>query len=595
MAINFKLKSDKEIIEYLKEEYKLLVENFLYHKENPTGKENIKAANKWFEECINNKDYQVLYKGLELDVVELMDADIFPIIKNALDNIVSAGKELYDRQIQNNNQYMDKGANMGLFDNLFKSKNAKIDLEMQKLKELSLKFISTEELYNKLSRYEDSVFLDYSEIGKINDLNDNIFRIRDWVFSENYEGTISKSEVLVMIDNYISSNKLDKRGKRMNFVVEKNGKDYVFKRFIEALSFSQSVEKETSNKVAILQKEIEVNSKWDLEKGELIMNQNEVNNKGLVMPETSAEATTTKWITIPKSVIGKEFEYKDKNDKPHTYVFVNLPQDESSMESFSILAKQVQPHPFIKELCNIPISEYGINMCHSIKVEVAPLAQSGDTKIGPEYKWQRDDEINHLTQDEAVHHLTSIYKNINNRDTQYMLVPKEACKEINGEEAKNKGKINVIMPKYMQEHNGFNFAESNFIVNKVYHLAAENMKEMRAVQCSPNAKFRVYFNDGRFLDVAAKYLAGYNKDDYAKYKEQAKENGSNLEKEDTPNKFAEATAEIMNSDIEDTLEEDCAKIVEGMTQKEAAETENSTENANINEGVENEDEGNEIN
>ena len=304
MAINFKLKSDKEIIEYLKEEYKLLVENFLYHKENPTGKENIKAANKWFEECINNKDYQVLYKGLELDVVELMDADIFPIIKNALDNIVSAGKELYDRQIQNNNQYMDKGANMGLFDNLFKSKNAKIDLEMQKLKELSLKFISTEELYNKLSRYEDSVFLDYSEIGKINDLNDNIFRIRDWVFSENYEGTISKSEVLVMIDNYISSNKLDKRGKRMNFVVEKNGKDYVFKRFIEALSFSQSVEKETSNKVAILQKEIEVNSKWDLEKGELIMNQNEVNNEGLVMPETSAEAAKTKWITIPRATLG---------------------------------------------------------------------------------------------------------------------------------------------------------------------------------------------------------------------------------------------------------------------------------------------------
>ena len=61
-----------------------------------------------------------------------------------------------------------------------------------------------------------------------------------------------------------------------------------------------------------------------------------------------------------------------------------------------------------------------------------------------------------------------------------------------------------------------------------------------------------------------------------------------------PNKFAEATAEIMNSDIEDTLEADCAKIVEEMTQKEATELENSTENANTNETAENEDEGNEM-
>ena len=335
-----------------------------------------------------------------------------------------------------------------------------------------------------------------------------------------------------------------------NFVVEKDGKKYVFNKFIEALFYAQNIEKETGIKQAVKQEEIDINSKFDLEKGELIMNQNEVNNESLVMPETSVEASKTKWITIPKSVIGKEFEHKDKNDKPHTYVFINLPQDENNRDSFSVLAKQVQPHPFIKELCNIPIGEYGINMCHSIKVEVAPMAQSGDIKIGPEYKWQRDDEINHLTQDEAVNYLTNIYKNINNRDTQYMLIPKAACKEIKGEEAKNKGKINVVMPKYMQDHNGYNFAESNFIVNKVYHLTAENMQGMRAVQCSPNAKFRVYFQDDRYLDVAAKDLAEYNKDDYAKYKEQSKDKGDESVEKNAENTYGKAQGNENSNEIE---------------------------------------------
>ena len=364
------------------------------------------------------------------------------------------------------------------------------------------------------------------------------------------------------IEDYI------KRGDEMymekNFVVEKEGKKYVFEKFIEALFYSQNIEKEMGVKQAVKQEEIEVNSKFDLEKGELIMNQNEVNNEGLVMPETSVDAVKTQWITIPRSVIGKEFEQKDKNEKPHKYVFVNLPQDENNMESFSILAGQVQPHPFIKEFCNIPISEYGLNICHSIKEEVAPMAQSGDTKFGPEYNWKRDDEINHLTQDEAVNHLTSIYKNINNRDTQYMLIPVGACHEIKGEEAKNKGKINVVMPKYLQEHNGYNFAESNFIVNKVYHLTDEKMKGMRAVQCSPNAKFRVYFNDDRFLDVAAKDLAEYNKEDYAKSKEQGKEKGS--EKEE-PGIYAEAIAQAEAETGKDMLKEDSAQMVSDMAKE----------------------------
>lgn len=364
------------------------------------------------------------------------------------------------------------------------------------------------------------------------------------------------------IEDYIKRG--DELSMSKNFVVEKDGKKYVFEKFIEALFYSQNIEKETGIKQAVKQEELEVNSKFDLEKGELIMNQNEVNNEGLIMPETSIEAAKTQWITIPRSVIGKEFEHKDKNDKPHTYVFVNLPQDENNMESFSIIASQVQSHPFIKELCNIPISEYGINLCHSIKEVAAPMAQSGDIKVGPEYKWKRDDEINHLTQDEAVNKLTSIYKNINSKETQYMLVPAEACHVIKGEEAKHKGDINVVMPKYLQEHNGYNFAESNFIVNKVYHLTDEKMKGMRAVQCSPNAKFRVYFNDDRFLDVAAKDLAGYNKDDYAKFKEQSKDKEG--EKEE-PNIYKEAIEKANEEIGKDTLKEDSAQIVADMAKE----------------------------
>ena len=342
--------------------------------------------------------------------------------------------------------------------------------------------------------------------------------------------------------------------------------------------YSQNIEKETGIKQAVKQEEIEVNSKFDLEKGELIMNQNEVNNEGLVMPETSMEAAKSKWITIPRSVVGKEFEHKDKNDKPHKYVFINLPQDENSRESFSILAGQVQPHPFIKELCNIPISEYGLNMCHSIKEAVTPMTQGE-----PEYEWKRDDEINHLTQDEAVNHLTSIYKNINSKETQYMLVPKATCHEIKGEEAKNKGKINIVMPKYLQEHDGYNFSESNFIVNKVYHLTSENMKGMRAVQCNPNSKFRVYFKDDRFLDVAAKDLAEYNKEDYAKSKEQAKGNKSENEMDDVylealtqatnHNIYAEAIAKAEAETGNDTLKEDSAQILSDMAKEDQ---ENST-------------------
>ena len=62
------------------------------------------------------------------------------------------------------------------------------------------------------------------------------------------------------------------------------------------------------------------------------------------------------------------------------------------------------------------------------------------------------------------------------------------------------------------------------------------------------------------------------------------------EKELESNKFAKATAAIMNSDIEDTLEADCERIVNGMKQNVNSSQNKDTidigkENGNENEGM----------
>ena len=99
---NFNNKNEKELIEYLDNEYKFFVKNYLYHLENPTGRNNIYQSIKWFDNCIKDKDYESLYNGLEQDQVNMMDADIYPQISTAIDNIVNAGKELYKKYNGNN-------------------------------------------------------------------------------------------------------------------------------------------------------------------------------------------------------------------------------------------------------------------------------------------------------------------------------------------------------------------------------------------------------------------------------------------------------------------------------------------------------------
>ena len=341
---------------------------------------------------------------------------------------------------------------------------------------------------------------------------------------------------------------------KKNFVVDYGSKKYVFSRFVEALAFMQDLRKVDSVNREIKQYESKVNSKYDLEKGELVMNQNEVNNEALIMPEASNDAAKTKWLTIPWSIVGKEFETKDKNGKPHKYVFINIPQDENSKVSFSLLSAQVLQHPFIKEFCNIPISEYGINLCRSEKVAVEPMAQNGDVKVGPTYKWVRDDEIDHKNQEEAVAFVSNCYKNLNNKETCFMLLPVENCKKIKSKEAKNKGGVNVILPDYLLERDGFNYEGANFIINKVYHLTNEKMEGIRAIQCSPKAVFRVYGKDDkRYIDIKAVKLYEYNKEDYKAYV-----NGKGNEETAIGKAFEESSKEEPHS----SLKEDAAKVVQ---------------------------------
>ncbi len=128
-------------------------------------------------------------------------------------------------------------------------------------------------------------------------------------------------------------------------------------------------------------------------------------------------------------------------------------------------------------------------------------------------------------------------------------------------------------------NNGFEWVQGSGYITKTSVASSELSKVIRKLYrdndwlgyFTRDIKRTIVDDDTYSYDSMLKYYKG-------KYNEKHK------------NKFAKATEDIMNSDIEDTLEADCARIVKGMKQNIDLSQNNDTidigkENGNENEGM----------
>lgn len=362
-----------------------------------------------------------------------------------------------------------------------------------------------------------------------------------------------------------------------NYVVEHNGKKYVFGRLIEAMSFS----KKYADSKELTLDFLPVNTIYDLAANtyeELKDTQYDMENinagfdKLVSEVEKQQKDESSTWVTIPKGSVGKVFEQADKNGKNHEYVFVNIPTYENERMSFTVFSKQVLQHPVVKDLAMIPISVKGI---------IASINKFIDGK------WTNTKEYQNISKDDAVKMIKDKFKNINNKGTKYIHIKKENCKVIKSDESYHQGQMYIKLPNYMKEHDGFDYSNANMIVNKVYQLTKPSLEGMVGIQCVPDHKFICYSKDinKSKKEIDALTLYKYHKEDFKELDGAEKNYYAGLENpsEESFNPYKEAlndNTEVKPVDIEEKYKNESseyASTTEKPIEKENDKSDNEKE------------------
>lgn len=163
------------------------------------------------------------------------------------------------------------------------------------------------------------------------------------------------------------------------------------------------------------------------------------------------------------------------------------------------------------------LNDYGINLVES----------KGKDDIAEFDENEQSNSIKHLDGNEAYDYLTKeVFSQLNNENTKFLKIPSNLVTDMPLEkDDERKLFVSIKLPSYMQERDGFKFANAQFYANKAFHVINDK-HDLRAIPCydkvlsGENAGKDVFFkvsNYDKEIEVKATDLFNYNKEDFSKF------------------------------------------------------------------------------